>query len=510
MQHQRRPSRVPSTPALWLLGTLVALTVGCAQSDPDDSSSAGEATKDAGPSNGGVPWMDATPEADAAPMEGSPPSTPAPPPPPPDEDADAGAPVPPPPEGMGVPCEVSTYFLENCQECHSPDRLAAHTPLVTFEDLHADSTFYPGQPVYERVLERMTAEHKPMPPPPNDPATEAQLAAVRAWVEKGAPAEPTCEGAPPPPPEVPGKGPLPPPNPECDHVFELRAHGVGIKGDETPYQVPPLGDLYINFVFNVPWTGSVHGLEFHPIVDDDRVLHHMLLYAAPLGAVLDGAIIPGIGTHPGESLVAGWAPGGEPMILPEGVGMELPVGPAARFVLEVHYNNMAGYLDAKDRSGYRVCATSNKREQTAASHLLGTEIIAIAGPGEFRAVGMCHPYVNIQGLLYRGPMTIISSTPHLHRRGRNLRTEIHRANGQVDVLLDEPFDFDNQITHDTPNVINPGDWLKTTCTYENERGIATFGVRTDDEMCQNYVLAYPVGPMDTGGSLIFEAHACML
>jgi type IV pilus biogenesis protein CpaD/CtpE len=38
MQNQRRPFRVPSTPVRWLLGTLVALTVGCAQSDPDDSS----------------------------------------------------------------------------------------------------------------------------------------------------------------------------------------------------------------------------------------------------------------------------------------------------------------------------------------------------------------------------------------------------------------------------------------------------------------------------------------
>jgi hypothetical protein len=29
-------------------------------------------------------------------------------------------------------------------------------------------------------------------------------------------------------------------------------------------------------------------------------------------------------------------------------------------------------------------------------------------------------------------------------------------------------------------------------------------------MCQNYLTTWPAGLLDTGGSLILEAHACML
>jgi hypothetical protein len=507
IKHERRPTRGPAMSLFRLAGSVVALAIGCAGPDETKSSEDTETFVDAGPMGGPAPWLDAGPGSDAATSDAatSPGSQPGPPP-----VRDAGAPPSQPGEEMGLPCEISTILTTHCARCHGEQlSFGAPFPLVTLEDLHAPAVSDPSRKIFELLVGRMTDPRLTMPPAPAEPATEAEIETIRAWVERGAPAEKTCGADAPPPPEVPDAG-MPPPNPECDHVFELRAHGVGLPGDDSPYQVPPLGDLYVNFMFKVPWTGSVHGLEFHPIVDDERVLHHMLLYSAPIGAALDGTIIPGIGTHPGESLIAGWAPGGDPMIMPEGVGLEMPPGPTGRFIMEMHYNNMAGFMDARDRSGFRVCATSAKRPQTAASHLLGTEVIVIAGPGEFTATGMCHPYLNLSGLLNREPIHIISSTPHLHRRGRNLRTEIHRADGQVEVLIDEPFNFDNQITHDTPAIINPGDWLKTVCTYENERGIAGFGVRTDDEMCQNYVLAYPVGGMDTGGSLIFEAHACML
>ncbi len=416
----------------------------------------------------------------------------------------------------GLPCAVSTVLTARCTSCHAESpRFAAPMPLVTLDDLRAPSRDDPTRPVHDLVIDRMLDEWRPMPPPPQPPADEAEIAVLRAWVDAGAPAGEACQGddVPPPPMDV-GvdiDAPLPPPHEDCDYVFELRAHGVGVPDDETPYSVPPLTDLYVNFTFSVPWTGSVHGLSFHPIVDDERVLHHMLLYSHPVGGnLLNGTIVPGIGAHPGESLVAGWAPGGTPSIMPEGVGMELPPGPTGRFVLEVHYHNDAGYLDALDRSGFRVCATSKKREQTAAVHLLGTELLAMAGPGEFQFTGVCHPWLNLSGIFNREPVTIVSSSPHLHQRGRRLTTKIHRVDGTTDILIDVPFDWDNQIIHPTPATIYPGDWLETTCYYENEGGIATFGIRTEDEMCQNYILAYPVGALDTGGSLILEAHACML
>ena len=228
-------------------------------------------------------------------------------------------------------------------------------------------------------------------PPPSGGADEPELAVIRDWVRAGAPAGEACAAMPAPPDDG-MRGELPPPHPDCDHVFELRAHGNPFSGDDTPYPVPPLTDLYVNFTFDIPWTGSAHGISFHPIIDDDRVLHHWLLYAAPVSVVPGGAIVPGIGTHPGESLIAGWAPGGQAAVMPDGVGIELPDGPLGRFTLEMHYHNDTGMLDARDRSGVRACVTTHKRPQTAAVHLLGTEIIAMATPGLHSFTGVCHPW----------------------------------------------------------------------------------------------------------------------
>lgn len=448
---------------------------------------------------------DATPPApgpadpDAAPSG----TTPSGPPP-----ASADAAVPPGPNaGPALPCEVSAVLATYCGACHgSTPMFGAPMPLVTLADLKAPAPGQPGVSMYDRVLARMQDEQRLMPPPPNPPVDAADLEIVRAWVEAGAQAGEACSGGGGDVPDAGMKPELPPPNPECDYVFELRAHGNGRPGDDTPYMVPPLKDLYVNFSFQVPWMGDVHALEFHPIVDDARVLHHYLLYTFPVGGALaDGTILPGIGMHPAESLVAGWAPGGSPTMMPPEVGLEMPRGPTGRLTLEVHYHNETGEV-VPDRSGVRVCATSRKRTNTAAVSLLGTEIIPILGPGEWQATGICTPIFNI---LTQEPIHILTSGPHLHRRGRHITTKIHRRDGTEEILLDVPFDFDNQIMYDTPNVINPGDWLSTTCTYESD-GPAIFGIRTEDEMCQNYLTTWPAGRLDTGGSIILEAHACML
>ncbi len=414
-----------------------------------------------------------------------------------------------PPGGTaGLPCAVATVLAKHCSTCHGETpRFGAPMPLVTRAQLRAPARSNPERAVFELVLERIKDVQRPMPPPPNPAATEAEIAVIQDWVAAGAPAGEAC-GEMPAAPDG-GMAELPPPHPDCDHVIELRAHGLPFAGDQTPYAVAPLTDLYVNFTFDLPWTGSAHGVSFYPIVDNDRVLHHWLLYAAPVGLLPGGSIAPGIGTHPGESLVAGWAPGGVPAVMPDGVGIELPDGPVGRFTLEMHYHNDSGMLEAPDRSGVRVCATTRKRPQTAAVHLLGTEAIAMALPGEHRFTGVCHPWLN--PLADRSPVHILTSSPHLHKRGRHLTTKIHRADGvTTDILLDTPFDFNNQIIHQTPATIYPGDWLETTCTYEHAGGVATFGIRTEDEMCQNYVTAWPVGALDTGGTVIFERHACML
>ena len=78
----------------------------------------------------------------------------------------------------------------------------------------------------------------------------------------------------------------------------------------------------------------------------------------------------------------------------------------------------------------------------------------------------------------------------MHLQGRHMTTVINRAGGGTEMLIDEPFDFQTQISYSTPQVVHKGDTLTTTCTYATP---TPFGEKTTDEMCYNFVLAYPAG-----------------
>lgn len=283
---------------------------------------------------------------------------------------------------------------------------------------------------------------------------------------------------------------------ECEESYEFRAHGVGQPGDTTPYNVSqnlPSGNKYECFHFNAPWgNDTVLGTNFIPITGDTRTLHHWILYGKDSANGSNGSI-----GNCGDKgyFVQGWAPGGEEAVLPADVGMQMPKGASASFTLEVHYNNASRVTDSTDRSGVRVCVTRTPRTHTAAVHWLGTENIGGLqgiGPGQGgTATGTCDPSGST-------PATILSVSPHMHQMGTHMTTVITRAGGGTEMLHDGAFQFANQIDYPKtpPVIINPGDTLRTTCTYQNSgTSSIRFGPNTEDEMCYNFVLAYPVGSL---------------
>ena len=134
--------------------------------------------------------------------------------------------------------------------------------------------------------------------------------------------------------------------------YKFLTHG-GTEG--TPYHVGIANDAYFNFSFNAPWTGMQYARTFKTIVDNTTVLHHWLFFKEP-APVVDGAVAPSSGTHPGSELIHGWAPGGVNLELSADVGFEMP---ATGFTLELHYNS--GDPSAEDVSGVEVCVTSPVR-----------------------------------------------------------------------------------------------------------------------------------------------------
>jgi hypothetical protein len=293
----------------------------------------------------------------------------------------------------------------------------------------------------------------------------------------------------------PGDGGTAPPGDwpaDCEQRFTMRAHGVSQPGDMTKFNVStaPSKQFYQCFMFKVPWgADAVQALRFRSIVDDARVVHHWLLYGTPNGTGPDGQVGGNGCSGSSAALLAGWAPGNTEPVLPADVGLLLPSGASAYLGLEVHYNNTASYPDSLDASGVEFCVTKKFRPKTAGVHWLGSNAILLAPRAMQNVVGTCDPVT-------REPIHILSIWPHMHQLGTRMSMVLNRAGGAKETLHDAPFSFDDQRSYAKNVTVNDGDTITSTCSFNNTTSLpVTFGPNTENEMCYNFVTAWPANAL---------------
>jgi hypothetical protein len=389
-----------------------------------------------------------------------------------------------------VPCEVREILSDGCLSCHSASlAFGAPMSLETYADLMAPALTDPSRSVYELVLERVQDSASPMPPVPYERLDASQVQALSNWEDAGFPtSDETCELT---APEAPEEDPFEnlPTGDRCSIQLDLTANIDG-----GGYPVPMEDDHYHCFYFDAPDTDVLQVTGWAPIIDDERTLHHWLLYYTTRTDVVAGGNEACSGVHPEDTLLGGWAPGGETQELPEDVGLRVEPGPNTRIILELHYNNVARHTDSVDQSGVRLCATSTPQKNEAATHWLGTENIFLFPGGETEGTTTCTPTEEVN---------ILSISPHMHLLGTHASMRINRADGTQEMLLDEPFSFDSQIGYNTPTKLMPGDTLTSTCTWNNTTGgLVGFGSASSAEMCYLFTIAYPIGALNTGGDLL--------
>ena len=404
------------------------------------------------------------------------------------------------PGATPLPCDVGDVVAARCQGCHAAQpKFGAPMPLVSWEDVHAPAKSDPAREVRELIAQRVHDPVRSMPPGAPLPASE--LAMLDAWLDAGAVAgsSSACEGG-----ADGGTGePVGPDALTCTVTDTFVAHASG--DVEAPYGLAPSpSNQILCFVFKAPWMETTQATGFAPIIDDSRVLHHWILFGlsstppVPVGEVFDcERRMPA-----GVSFIAGWAPGGTNRELPADVGAELPSGPSAYLLLQVHYWNVPGYADVADRSGVAVCATQDLRPNTAGVSTLGSLDIAIPAHTMGHTVtGTCTPALD-------APVHLVAAGPHMHTHGRTIKTEVLRGGSEsaIEMLVDvQHWDFNAQALYPSSMLIQPGDMLRTTCVYDNDSDqMIWFGEATEDEMCFDFLLAYPAGALVTGGSSSFR------
>lgn len=389
------------------------------------------------------------------------------------------------PVGSDIPCDVADALVANCQSCHAdPAQFGATMPLTTLEHFRVPAVTDPTTSVADLVVARINDADRPMPADSSMSAEDRET--IEAWIEAGMPGEDgaNCEGS-----SDDGEDPWGPEALPCepDQVF-LANSGA----EDEAFTVPDVDDLYQCFVFDSPFTDTTQGIAWAPIIDDARVVHHWLLLRGDEAQEVGSSSCSALAVT--TPMIMGWAPGTGNFVMPDEAGLELP-GPGEKVILQIHYNNTAGYTDATDRSGVAMCTTEEPRENTASTLWLGSLEIEVPAGGTQEVVSDCDT------TRLDEPVNLLLNWPHMHEVGSAIKTELIRGGtGDPEMLVDVPnWNFNNQIYYPhTPSVeIQPGDVLRTTCNFANDTAqTVTFGEGTGDEMCFDFAIVYPITAFD--------------
>ncbi|MBX2803781.1 MAG: hypothetical protein KTR31_39260 [Myxococcales bacterium] len=427
-----------------------------------------------------------------------------------------------PPKGPTWHQGVASILEPSCGACHRPGGIQADIDLTTFEGAYAWREAI-GVAVAARTMPPFPAgdsdQCEMSAPFVDDPRlSDAEIATVVEWVQRGAP-----EGEP--------EEAWPVPSPEVSHLERIDQQ----LRMPQPVAVPPssvVRDRILCVVMDPmrEEPGWLQGVEV--LVDNASVVHHVRLnltersFAAERDAS-DGQI-DGTYLCKGRDYttpIGGYAPGMGPQVYPAGSGIRIT--PDDVVVAAIHYH-MADDAQVDDT---QVALQWARGEAVVQARIFKTDTARTAeagllpGPGddgevEFRipAGAANHTETTLfevpQGL---GPqLRVFSTLGHMHYVGSSFRMWVERADGsQGPCLLSIPqWDFDWQLFYDVDleepgaPVLAPGDQIYVECTYDNtltnpevarileEEGLSeprdfTYGTSSNAEMCSMMIGVVP-------------------
>jgi len=342
-----------------------------------------------------------------------------------------------------------------------------------------------------------------------------------------------------------GRASVPPPEPLRDGERFLE---LGMPRPFTP--APRRGtDEYRCFLIDPGFSerAFITGSQFLP--GNATIVHHAIFFRLPPGDVAEARQLDaktdgdgwtcfgGTGIRAGQPLlqtngdsaawIGAWAPGGDEVILADGIGYEMAAG--SHIVMQVHYNLLSA--EGADQSGIRLrlkgagarlkplqtkllaapvelpCAPGESgrlcaREQAisdvkarfgAQAGMAVSALSLLCGGGEPKPgpVQSCYSPVRDAGLVH-------AVAGHMHLLGRSIKVELNPGTPKAKILLEVPvYNFDDQGARPLPQpvAVKPGDTMRVTCTHDaalrkmlpalrsSEPRYVVWGEGTADEMC---------------------------
>jgi hypothetical protein len=252
---------------------------------------------------------------------------------------------------------------------------------------------------------------------------------------------------------------------------------------DQPFQVPAEGVVdYQRFVIDPGWTEDkyVYAAEARP--DNRSVVHHILVYIIP----------PGQRRPDLEQVLVGYAPGGLPISLNDGVALFVKAG--SKLLFEMHYTPNGS--PTEDLSYAGVCFTDKSKV---------TQLIRgrIAATPEFEIPPNEPNHKVVASYSSSQDEMLVSLTPHMHLRGKAFRYEARYPDGNREILLDVPnYDFNWQLKYvlSEPKLLPRGTVVECTAVYDNSEGnlanpdpnrSVRWGDQSSDEMMIGFMDTLP-------------------
>lgn len=349
---------------------------------------------------------------------------------------------------------VASIMYSKCGSCHVDGGIAPF-PLTSYESVTAMSG------AIQFALGRRT-----MPPwPPRDTENRLahsralstnELATIEAWITAGMPrgdanAEPT-------PPRSLRNTRLPSP-PE----YSVRI--------PTYTSTASTRDVYQYFVVPTSFTTDRFVRAFEVMPGNPEIVHHALIFVDTTGearrrdAETAEPGFPGFGGDAGN-LIAVWAPGSPPTVLPSNFGLRLPA--RADLVIQIHYPaGTAGRIDST-RVNMLFAEPGSVREVFINPILNHSAPSLITRPFVLPANEVTTMRNTFTVPL--GTYSLLAVAPHMHLIGKSIKAIAVTPQGDTTTLIDIPewnFHWQGGYLYKKPIVVRSGTVLHGTAVYDN-------------------------------------------
>lgn len=422
---------------------------------------------------------------------------------------------------------VAPIFYKRCVGCHRPKDIA---PMSLLD-------YKTARPWAKAIRASVTS--RKMPPWFADPKyghfandarlSDQELATINAWVDAGAP-----EGN---PRDL-------PPTPKFTEGWALGKPDITIDIGED-HEVKPGDDVYEHFVVETNFKEGkwIRAAEIKP--GNRQVVHHVhvLLVSEDLKAmevasttnapalskylVREGKLtriradapvwndgcaqkLPDLPFLTGsqEGGLAAFLPGRPPDIFPEGTAKWIPAGAKLEFV--IHYARISG-PPQHDRTSVGFYLAPEPPRQALRRMDLRNFFMSIPAGAPNHEVRRCYEFEQDKLLL--------SFTPHMHYRGKDVTYEVIRPNGKREMLLSVPkYDFNWQLVYrlKEPVLVEKGSRMVVTVHYDNSPNnkanpdssqTIRWGDKSEEEMMTSwieYLEAKPAGSTSSSEAALIK------